>query len=136
MWTPDYFVRYLPFPLHVHALVQPNEDGSFDIYVNEHFDESRRIAALEHELEHIRRDHFYSDITLAQKEAEAGSLVMLVLPDEPAAVAATAAMTEGMRELRIFGSPDELLANWLKSAKPEEVKFLYHTGSAAQRLRP
>ena len=34
MWTPEYFVRYVELPLKVDGVTIPNNDGTFDIYIN------------------------------------------------------------------------------------------------------
>lgn len=58
----DYFVRLVPFPPGpIDGAVTPNDDGTFSIYIDSNADDAHRMAALEHELEHIRRDHFYDD---------------------------------------------------------------------------
>ena len=50
MWTPDYFVRLVELPASVEGVTVPNDDGSFDIYINSRLGEERRRAKLEHEL--------------------------------------------------------------------------------------
>lgn len=73
MWTPDYFVRYAEFPLSVEGVTVPNNDGTFDIYINSLLPAERQDETLAHELEHIRKDHFYNDIAPVQtleREAE------------------------------------------------------------------
>lgn len=72
MWTPDYFLRYVDFPPGVEGVTVPNSDGTFDIYINARLGETRRQECLEHELRHIRRDHFYSGGDVETLEAEAG----------------------------------------------------------------
>ncbi len=97
--TEEIFVRYLDFPNRsVKAATFPNDDGSFDIYVNTLYPEAIQRRALEHELEHIRHGHFYSDAPIRQKEAEADGRP---LPSEP----------EG-RSVPVFDSP-AALADWL-----------------------
>lgn len=97
--TEEIFVRYLDFPNRsVKAATFPNDDGSFDIYVNTLYPESIQHQALEHELEHIRRGHFYSEAPIEQKEAEADGLP---LPPEPK-----------HRSVPVFDSP-AALADWL-----------------------
>lgn len=97
----DFYVRYLDFPNRsVKAATFPNDDGSFDIYVNTLFPEAEQRRALEHELEHIRRGHFYSDAPIEQKEAEADGLAP---PPE-----------EKKRRIPVFDS-SEALADWLLS---------------------
>ena len=72
MWTPDYFVRTVEFPRTVNGVTLPNDDGTFDIYLNAALTEDEQKTALEHEIEHIIQDHFYNDVKpLRQIEAEA-----------------------------------------------------------------
>lgn len=66
------FVRLVPLPIAVRAVVLPNDDGTFDIYINADLPEELQHKALEHELEHIRRDHFYNDDPVWINEQEAG----------------------------------------------------------------
>lgn len=68
----DYFVRFVEFPQHIKAVTLPNSDGTFDIYVNSALDEIERQNALNHELRHIKKDHFYDfskDIKTVENEA-------------------------------------------------------------------
>ena len=66
------FVRSVPLPEAVRAVVLPNDDGTFDIYINSTLPEELQQRALDHELEHIRRDHFYNDDPVWINEQEAG----------------------------------------------------------------
>lgn len=66
------FVRLIPLPIAVRAVVLPNNDGTFDIYINANLPEELQQRALAHELEHIRRDHFYNDDPVWLNEEEAG----------------------------------------------------------------
>ncbi len=93
------FVRYLPFPNRsVKAATFPNDDGSFDVYVNTLYPEAAQREALEHELRHIQLGHFYSDAPIGEKEAEADGR--------------TSEAPAPRREVPVF--PDEAsLAAWL-----------------------
>lgn len=72
MWTPVYFVRYITFPARVDGVTIPNDDGTFDIYINQNLCPEKQIATLQHELAHIKADHFYDDIDpVDQIEAQA-----------------------------------------------------------------
>ena len=72
MWTPDYFVRLVELPRTVNGVTLPNDDSTFDIYLNSLLTEDEQKTALEHEIEHIIQDHFYNDVKpLRQIEAEA-----------------------------------------------------------------
>lgn len=96
----DYYIRRLAFPNRsVKAVTFPNDDGTFDIYLNTLYPEEELQHALRHELEHIRLDHFYSDKDIRRKELEADGLAA----PEPEAPG---------RTIPLFSSPAELAA-WL-----------------------
>lgn len=68
----DYFVHRLPFANRANgAAIVPNDDGTFDIYLNTLCDDSRLMRELQHELVHLSRDHFYSEEDIASIEREA-----------------------------------------------------------------
>lgn len=62
MWTPTYFVRYIEFPMTIRGVTVPNDDGTFDIYINDLLCDSAKEKCLRHEIRHIMEDHFYNDI--------------------------------------------------------------------------
>lgn len=64
-------VRLAPLPPKVNAVVLVDENGDYNIYVNENlsYDEARR--AYKHELEHIRRNHLFVDKSVEACEEEA-----------------------------------------------------------------
>lgn len=66
------FVRTIPLPNAIRAVTLPNDDYTFDIYINVNLPEELQERALAHELEHIRRDHFYNDDPVCINEEEAG----------------------------------------------------------------
>lgn len=66
------FIRIVPLPEAVRAVVLPNDDNTFDIYINSNLPEKLQHLAVEHELKHIRRDHFYNDDPVWLNEQEAG----------------------------------------------------------------
>lgn len=66
------FVRLVSLPEAVKAVVLPNDDGTFDIYINSNLPDEIQNCALEHELRHIRNDHFYNDDPVWLNEQEAG----------------------------------------------------------------
>ena len=120
MWTPDYFVRLIELPPSIEGCTVPNDDGSFDIYINMHLSEERRRSKLEHELRHIRLDHFYRPGTVAMKEAEAGG-VQLAPPAPPAA-------PPGMKYIRHYPSPEAFLADFLTRASARSLELLRQNG--------
>lgn len=66
------FIRSIALPHSVRAVTLPNDDGTFDVYVNATLPEELQIAAIEHELNHIRKDHFYDSNPVWLNEQEAG----------------------------------------------------------------
>lgn len=86
MWTPDYYVRYVKLPRKIDSLVIPNDDGTFDIYINSEHTEERQKYWLEHELEHIRQDHFYLEtvnIVNVEKQANGEKTELPDIFDNP-----------------------------------------------------
>ena len=71
----EVFVRIIPLPVRVGAVVLPNDDGTYDVYISSHLDQKQREQKLAHELRHVAGQHFYRDldVTLAEREACAGS---------------------------------------------------------------
>lgn len=68
---PQVFVRTIPLPYTVHGLVTPNDDGTYNIYLNENLPEEARRRYLPHELAHISGDHLYDDRPVEELEREA-----------------------------------------------------------------
>lgn len=65
-------VRMVELPSSVRAVTIPNDDTTFDVYINSILPEELQIRALEHELEHIKLDHFYDNKPVWLNEQEAG----------------------------------------------------------------
>ena len=68
----DVNIRYVSLPHSVRAVTLPSSDGTFDVYINSDLPEELQRKALRHELEHIRRDHFYDPHSVWRNEQEAG----------------------------------------------------------------
>jgi hypothetical protein len=71
MRIPDHYVRVIELPPGINGVSVPNDDGTFSIYINALYDAGTQRRALEHELEHLARDHFYKAESVALQEAEA-----------------------------------------------------------------
>ena len=67
----DAYVRLVSLPVKVEGVTLPNDDGSFDIYINDRLSPARQQETLEHELRHIRRDHFYLEMPVSRMERQA-----------------------------------------------------------------
>lgn len=99
---PEHYVRLISLPIKVEGVTLPNDDGSFDIYINSRLSPQRRQKVLEHELRHIQNDHFYLDMPVSTMEKQAdGQCVDLVLHPP-------------CGKLALFSSP-QALADWFKS---------------------
>lgn len=71
----DYFVRFIPFPPgRITGAVVPNDDGTFSIYIDSNADDLHKRKALDHEIEHLKKDHFYCDKPIEVIEAEANDI--------------------------------------------------------------
>ena len=44
----DAYVRLVPLPVKVEGVTLPNEDGSFDVYINSRLSPARQQETLEH----------------------------------------------------------------------------------------
>lgn len=68
----DVFVRLLALPASVEGVTLPNDDGTYDVYLNANLPAERQQVALAHELRHIKKDHLYDANPVWVNEAEAG----------------------------------------------------------------
>ena len=64
----DFFVRIVDLPTTIGGMVSPNDDGTFSIYINARLSTDQQRKALDHELDHIRNDDFYSSATIEECE--------------------------------------------------------------------
>ena len=104
MWTPEYFVRYVQLPRTIHGTVLPNDDGTYDIYINSLLSPDQQEQALAHELEHIREDHMYrDDCTVADLEAAADHQAPTPPPAAPQPIPA------GTKVIPLYASPTAYL---------------------------
>jgi len=69
----DIFIRLAPFPAPVKAVVTANDDGTYNVYVNEQLGDEERRLAVDHEIEHIKRGHLFRETPVALDEAEANA---------------------------------------------------------------
>ena len=80
----DYTVRLAPWlDGDVPALVSPDEDGHYNIYINEKLAPQARIESFLHELEHAERDDFHSSATIREVEGEQTVLEIPVAVEPP-----------------------------------------------------
>ena len=80
----DTYVRLIALPAKVEGVTLPNDDGSFDIYINACLSPVRQQETLEHELRHIRRGHFDLDLPIGRMERQADGEALNVVLHPPA----------------------------------------------------
>ena len=64
----DYFIRYRIMLPGIHAFVMPNNDGTFSVYLDPRRDFYHRQKDLQHELDHILNNDFYSELPIQEIE--------------------------------------------------------------------
>lgn len=68
MIESDYTVRLVDLPPSIGGMVTPNDDVTFNIYINARLAIDQQQKAMKHELEHIERDDFYNDLPISEVE--------------------------------------------------------------------
>lgn len=66
------FSYCVPLPMAVKGVTIPQSDtGDYIVFVNENLCQKSRLEAFQHEVSHIKRDHFRDmiDVSVAEKEA-------------------------------------------------------------------
>lgn len=63
-------IQYLPLPSDIRGMVKLCRDG-YLIVINSNLSAEDQSKTIEHELNHIRLNHFYSDADIRTIEAEA-----------------------------------------------------------------
>ena len=66
------FVRLLKLPHSVKGVTTPNNDNTFNIFINEELSETAKLSALDHELNHIKLGHFNALEPITYLEESAG----------------------------------------------------------------
>lgn len=64
-------LRLAPLPARVNAVTVVDDNGDFNIYVNENLSIEEQRRAYKHELEHIRQNHLFINKPVEECEAEA-----------------------------------------------------------------
>lgn len=61
-------VRQIKMPLTIRAFTVPDENGDFNIYINENLSDEAKRKSLAHEKCHIRKNDFQSPLTAREIE--------------------------------------------------------------------
>ncbi len=67
----DIFIRFIDLPISVEGVTVPNDDGTFDIYINQNLCPARQEQVKNHELNHILKNHFYNEQPVIYNEKDA-----------------------------------------------------------------
>lgn len=67
------YIRGLPLPGKIRGVTVLAPDDDFVVFINTNLCESTQAKAKEHELRHIRMDHFYNHDPVIINELEAGN---------------------------------------------------------------
>ena len=67
-------IRKLDLPHGVNGITVLDENGDYNIYINDRLSYGQQGVAFRHEIEHIKQGHFYrlEDITILEEQAEYG----------------------------------------------------------------
>ena len=65
----DYFIRYMNLPPKIWAFCTPNSDGTYSVYLDPRRSYSQQKCDLAHEIGHILRDDFNSNLPVYVCEA-------------------------------------------------------------------
>ena len=65
----DIFIRFVSFPtLRVYGATALDENGDYNIYIDERLSNEKKLETYKHEVLHIKNGHFESSVTA--KDAE------------------------------------------------------------------
>jgi hypothetical protein len=64
-------IRIIDLPETVKGFTVKDENDDYNVYINAKLSEDARADAWRHEIEHIRKDHFYNQMPVWEKEQEA-----------------------------------------------------------------
>ena len=66
----DFFVRLVPFPVGpIHGATTPNEDDTYNMFIDVNADRDTQLKAYWHEYEHIAFEDFDNDKDISEIEA-------------------------------------------------------------------
>lgn len=68
--TASIYVRKIPLPWRVRAFTLPDEQGDFNVYINEKLSAEQQNMSLRHELQHIINEDFYKEKSAIELEKD------------------------------------------------------------------
>ncbi len=68
-----FFIRGLELPLTVKGATVLDSDGNYNVYINILLSDEAQLKAVEHEITHIIKEHFYDYEPVVHNELEANA---------------------------------------------------------------
>ena len=69
----EFFIRGLELPLSVKGITVLDSDGNYNVYINILLSDETQLKAVEHEITHIIKEHFYDYEPVVHNELEANA---------------------------------------------------------------
>lgn len=67
----DIFIRFVSFPtLRIYGATALDENGDYSIFIDERLSNEMKLATYQHEVMHIKKNHFSTDISAIDAEYE------------------------------------------------------------------
>ena len=74
----EILIRYVELPISIRGMTQYDEDGTPLIFINARHSFTVQQEAIAHELEHVRRDDGYNDLSIKEAEDDsAGTFITI-----------------------------------------------------------
>jgi len=67
----DYYIRLIDLPYSIGGFITPNDDGTYNVYLNARLSAEKNLDTFFHEVEHIENDDFYNGLPLELIEERA-----------------------------------------------------------------
>lgn len=68
------YIRGIALPLKIKGVTVVDSEGNFNVYINIALSKDTQLKATEHELNHIKLDHFYDYEPVIFNELEANAI--------------------------------------------------------------
>lgn len=67
-------IRKIDLPIGINGITVLDENGDYNIYINDKLSNDQQCEAFRHEIEHIKQGHFYSyeDLIVIEDQASYG----------------------------------------------------------------
>ena len=65
----DIIVRHVDMPTAVRGMTTLDEDGNYNVYINDRLSHDMRVETFKHEMMHVERDDHHRHIGIKNKES-------------------------------------------------------------------